>query len=131
MTPARILQFDALASAGCALALIVAGAWLAPHFGLASPALLQSVGVALLGYVALLVWTSRRPAIERSQLLAFAAADVLWVVGSAALLVLFWGEMTVLARTLIVAVALVVEAIGVLKYVAAGRVSAAASPRLA
>jgi len=55
--------------------------------------------------------------------LAFTVADLLWVAVSAIVLVLFWPELTGVARFLIIAVALVVEVLATLQFRAAGGAS--------
>ena len=53
--------------------------------------------------------------------MAFAIVDALWVAGSAVVLLLFWGQLTPVARVLVIAVALAVEVFATLQYRAAGR----------
>ena len=65
---------------------------------------------------------------EKHALLAFAAADGAWVVGSAVVLLLFWAQLTPIGRVLVVGVAFVVDAFAMLQYHAATRASASLSP---
>ena len=58
--------------------------------------------------------------VDRPTLLAFTAADALWVAGSAVVLLLFWSQFTPLARTLVIVVALAVDVFATLQYRAAG-----------
>ena len=51
--------------------------------------------------------------------MAFAIVDALWVAGSAVVLLLFWGQLTPVARVLVIAVALAVEVFATLQYRAA------------
>jgi hypothetical protein len=119
MTPQRILMFNAVSTAASALAMLAARGLLAPLFGLDSPALLDVIAAALLGYAALLYAAARRERVSRATLMAFTAADGLWVVGSAAILLLFWSQLAPVARVLVVAAALVVEVLATLQFRAA------------
>jgi len=53
-------------------------------------------------------------------LMAFTFADGLWVAGSAIVLLLFWNELTPLARILVIGAALVVDVFAMLQFRAAG-----------
>jgi hypothetical protein len=128
MTPHRILGLNALATAACALGMLATRGTLYTLFGLRTPALLDVLAVGLLVYAGLLWLATHRP-ISRQTLMTFTAADALWVVASAMVLVLFWGQFDALARLLIIAVALVVEVFATLQYFAAGRVGGR-SPQL-
>jgi hypothetical protein len=57
----------------------------------------------------------------------FTVADALWVGGSALVLLLFWAQLTPLARFLVAAVALVVELFATLLFRAAVRVAGVSS----
>jgi hypothetical protein len=129
MTPHRILGLNALAPTGDAVAMLATRGWLYSRFGLDTPSLLDVLAVGLLAYAAALFLATRRP-ISRQTLMAFTIADSLWVVGSAAVLVLFWGQFDMVARLLVIAVALVVEVFATLQFLAAGRV-ASGSPQMA
>jgi hypothetical protein len=129
MTPHRILGLNALATAGCALGMLATRGTLYTLFGLETPVLLDVLAVGLLGYAGLLWLATRRP-ISRQTLMTFTAADALWVVASAMVLVLFWGQFDAIARLLVIAVALVVEVFATLQYFAAGRVGGR-SPQMA
>jgi hypothetical protein len=78
------------------------------------------VSVSFLVYAAALVVTARARPVRRAALLGFAIADAAWVVASAVVLLLFWGQLAPLARLLVIAVALVVEVFATLQYRAAG-----------
>jgi hypothetical protein len=120
MTPHRILQVNATATAASATGLLAARTVLFPLFGLASPLVIDIVAVSFLLYAAALVVTADARPVGRAALLAFAAADAAWVVASAVVLLLFWGQLAPFARLLIIAVALVVEVFATLQYRAAG-----------
>ena len=92
-------------------------------FGLDSPILLDVVAVGLLAYADMLALAAHRRPVTRQTLIAFTVADVLWVVASGIVLLLFWTQLAVVARFLVIAVALVVEVFATLQFRAAGRVS--------
>jgi hypothetical protein len=121
MTANRILQVNAVSTLTCALGLLATRAWLPAHFGLASSAWLDVMAVGLLAYAGALFAAAARPHVDRTTLLAFTAGDVLWVVGSAAVLLLAWGSLSPLARVLVIAVALAVEVFATLQWRAAGQ----------
>jgi hypothetical protein len=119
MTSNRILQINATATAATGLAMLAARGFLPPLFGLGSPLLLDLVAIFFLAYAAGLFYFAARPHVERGALLTFAAADGAWVVGSAIVLLMFWPQLTPIARVLIVAVAIVVDVFAMLQYRAA------------
>ena len=119
MTSNRILQINATATAVTGLAILAARGFLPPLFGLGSPLLLDLTALFFLAYAAGLFFFAARPQVERSALLAFAAADGAWVVGSIVVLLLFWPQLTPLARILIIGVAIVVDTFAMLQYRAA------------
>jgi hypothetical protein len=119
MTSNRILQINATATAATGLAMLAARGFLPPLFGLGSPLLLDAIAFFFLAYAAVLFLFAARPQVDRPTLLAFAAADGAWVVGSAVVLLMFWPQLTPIARVLIVGVAIVVDAFAMLQYRAA------------
>jgi hypothetical protein len=119
MTSNRILQINATATAATGLAMLAGRGFLPPLFGLDSPIVLDLIAIFFLVYAAGLLYFAARPQVERAALLAFAAADGAWVVGSAVVLLMFWPQLTPIARVLIVGVALVVDAFAMLQYRAA------------
>lgn len=123
MTSQRILQMNAAATAACAVAMLAARGTLHPLFGLATPRLLDIVAIGLIVYAAALAAASLAR-VTRQALMFFTAADALWVVASAGVLVLFWGEMAPTARVLVIAVALVVEVFATLQFRAARAIRA-------
>ena len=126
MNANRILQLNATATAATAVAMLATRQVLYPFFGLATPLLLDVVAIGFLAYAAVLALAASRAHVERNTLLAFTAADALWVAASAVALVLFWGDLTVIGRALVIAVAVVVELFATLQFLAAGRVTTAA-----
>ena len=119
----RILQLNAVATAASGLAMLAARSLLHPWFGLESPLVLDAVALGFLGYAAVLAAAARRP-LARRTLLAFSLADGLWVVASAVLLLVFWAQLTPIARALVIAVAVFCEAVATLQFRAAGRTAA-------
>jgi hypothetical protein len=129
MTPHRILQFNAASTAACAVGMLATRGTLYSLFGLDTPMLLDVLAIALLGYAGALALAAERRTVDRRTLMAFTIADALWVAASAIVLVVFWGQLALLARVLIVAAAIVVEAFATLQFRAAGR--AGGSPQIA
>jgi hypothetical protein len=129
MTPHRILGLNALVTAAGALGMLATRGTLHTFFGLETSTLLDVLAVGLLGYAGLLWLATRRP-INRQTLMTFTAAEVLWVVASAVVLVMFWSQFDTIARLLVIVVAIVVEIFATLQYLAAGRVGGR-SPQLA
>jgi hypothetical protein len=120
MTPNRILNLNALSTAGCAVAMLVSRGTLHTLFGLDTPLLLDTIAVGLIAYAVALAFAARQPSVTRQALLTFTLIDDAWVVGSAAVLVMFWWDLAPIARALTIAVALVVEVFALLQYRAAG-----------
>ena len=119
MTSNRILQINATATAATGLAMLAGRGFLPPLFGLGSPLLLDAVAIFFLVYAAALFFFAARPHVERPALLAFAAADGAWVLGSAVILLMFWPQLTPIGRVLIIGVAIVVDTFAMLQYRAA------------
>ena len=123
MTSNRILQLNAIATAGCALGMFLTRNVLFPLFGATGPLLFDALAVGLLGYAAALWVSARQPHVDRNALIAFTVVDSLWVAGSAVVLLLFWDQFAPIARVLVIAVAIVVDVFAMLQFRAAGRVS--------
>ena len=120
MTGRLILSINATATALTGIAMLATRGLLAPLFGLSTPFLLDVTAIAFVVLAGVLaVMASRRP-VPREALLTFAALDAAWVAFSAVILVLFWPNLTPIARALVIAVALVVEVFATLEYRAAG-----------
>jgi hypothetical protein len=127
MTSHRILQLNAVSTAACALGMLATRSTLYSLFGLDVPILLDMVAVGLLVYAGALAFAAQRQPVTRQALMAFTAADVLWVVASVVVLLLFWAQLAPVARLLVIAVALVVEVFATLQFRAAGRVTSASA----
>ena len=123
MASHRILQLNAVATAACGVGMLATRGTLHSFFGLDTPILLDLVALGLLLYAGALAFAARRQPVTREVLMAFTVADGLWVVASAIVLLLFWGQLTAVARLLVIACALVVEVFATLQYRAAGRAS--------
>src|SRR5688572_19970931 len=109
MTSHRILQLNAALTAATAVGMLATRGILPALFGLDAPLLLDVIAVGLLAYAGALAVAAQRRPVARQTLLAFTVADLLWVAASAIVLVVFWPELTGVARFLIIGVALVVE----------------------
>ena len=121
----RILQINALATAACGAAMLAARGVLPGLFGLGTPYLLDGVALGLLAYAAALWVVAARAPVSRRALLVFTAADALWVGASVLVLLLFWDQLAPVARTLVIAVGLAVDAFATLQYLAARAVAPA------
>jgi hypothetical protein len=116
MTSNQILQLNALSTAASAAGMLAFRGTLYRLFGLDSPVLLDVIAIGLLLYAAALVLAARRPQVGRRALMAFTFADGLWVAASALLLLLFWNELTLLARILVIGAAIVVDVFAMLQF---------------
>jgi hypothetical protein len=121
MTSHRILQLNAASTAACAAAMLVARGQLHGFFGLQSPILLDILALGFLAYAAALGLAAHRRPVSRAALMFFTIADAIWVGASVVVLLLFWGQLTPIARLLVVAVGLVVEIFATLQFRAAVR----------
>ena len=120
MTSNQILQLNALSTAASAVGMLAARGGLYRLFGLDSPVLLDVIAIDLLVYAGALVAVARAPMVGRRALMAFTFADGVWVLASAIVLLLFWTELTPLARILVIAAAIVVDLFAMLQFRAAG-----------
>ena len=125
MTSHRILQLNAVSTAACGVGLLATREILPALFGLDGSMLLDLVAVGLLLYAGLLAAAAHRRPVTRQALIAFTVPDVLWVVASAFVLLVFWADFSAVARFLVIAVALVVEVFATLQFRAAGNISGA------
>ena len=81
----RSLLVDAIASGSMGLAFAGASGPISVLLGLPAPVLFW-VGLFLVGYAGFLIWLARRPNLPRSLVAAVVVGNLLWVVGSLALL---------------------------------------------
>lgn len=104
----RAMQADALVSGAAGLSLMVVPGPLAGLIGFSRPEHLMAVGLGLLGYSAWLLYSARQPAINLWAGKAVVLLNVLWVIGSAVLLLGVPGLFNSLGQWLIGLVALIV-----------------------
>jgi hypothetical protein len=116
MTSNQILQLNALSTAVSAVAMLAFRGTLYRLFGADSPVLFDVIALGLLMYAGALLFVARAPLVGRRALMAFTFADGLWVAASALVLLLFWNELTPLARFLVIAAALVVDVFAMLQF---------------
>lgn len=111
----RALMLDALASGATAL-LIIAGAGLLEELLGLPAALLRGAGLVLVPYVAFVVYAGTREAISRPAVWTIIAANALWAIASALLLLSGWVAPTALGYAFVIAQAVVVALLGELQY---------------
>jgi len=111
----RTLQLDGAFCVAAGLGVALAASALAGLTGLPAE-LLVGLGIVLMPYGALLLWAGTRPAIDRRIVWASIAADDLWIVGGAALLI---GALplTSLGWWLTLDLALAAAGMGIAKYI--------------
>lgn len=120
MTANRILHVNAIATAASGLGMLLARGTLFQLFGATGPALFDLIGIAFIGYAAIMWMSARQPHVDRGTLIAFTVVDSLWVAGSAVVLLMFWNQLAPLARLLVIAVAIIVDVFAMLQFRAAG-----------
>jgi hypothetical protein len=130
MSAPRILQVNALSTAVCAIGMLATRETLYGLFGLTTPALLDELAFVLLAYAGALIIAAARQPVGHRILMAFSIADAVWVAGSAVVLLVFWPQLSPLARLLVCAAAVVVELFSTLQFRAAGALRRR-SPQLA
>ena len=121
-----VIALDAAACGAMGVAFTFGAGGLAGPLGL-SPALMQPVGLFLVGYAALLVWLASRPALPRPVVWSLVAFNGLWAVESFALLALGWARPTALGIGLVAGQALAVLVVAELQYLTLRRARAAAA----
>jgi hypothetical protein len=128
MTARRALLANASFTGASAVVLIAAREALYPLFALNSPLPLTVIGVVLLLYAGTLVIEARREPPQKHALLKAALLDAGWVAGSVIVLVFAWSALTPTGRILIIAAALVVEALAFLQFRASRTLRTGAAP---
>jgi hypothetical protein len=116
MTSNQVLKLNALSTAASAVGMLAFRGTLYRLFGADSPVLFDVIAIGLLAYAGALVLAARAPLVGRRALMAFTLADSLWVAGSAIVLLLFWNELTPLARILVIAASIVVDVFAMLQF---------------
>jgi hypothetical protein len=119
LTAHTAVLIDAAATAGTAVLMIAARGVLYPYFGLSSPLLLDLTAAVFLVYAAIIALAAKAPTIARATLMTIVGANVAYVLASMVLLVTYWASMHAVGRTLMVIVAVVVEAFAMLQFAAA------------
>jgi len=109
------LRMNAVFSSISAVALLVAGPWIATQLGLSSAIAVHVVGGGLILF-ALQLWNIvRTREIRRWEIQGIIGGDIAWVVGSVLLVALFYSEITVTGLVLVDIVALAVLVFAVLQ----------------
>jgi hypothetical protein len=110
----RALRANGIFSAVSGLLLILAAAPLAQLLGVSRPATLIGVGVSLLIYAAWLVRNARREVIDAAEASVAVVLDLVWVVGSLALVVT--GRLSKTGNWLVGSIADLVLCFGLLQW---------------
>ena len=110
------LLLDAAASGATGLLLIAGAGFLDGLLGL-PVALLREAGLILVPYVAFVVWVATRETISRGAVRTIVAANIVWALASAGLLVSGLVAPTALGYAFVIAQAAVVALLGELQYV--------------
>ena len=92
-----------------------------------SPALMQPVGLFLVGYAALLAWLATRPALPRGAVWGLVAFNLLWAVESIALVTLGFTQPTTLGLVAVIGQAIGAAVVADLQFIALRRSRAAAA----
>ena len=121
LTARHTILIDAAATTATAVLMLASRGLLYPYFGLDSPELLDIAAAAFIVYAGIIGLAAARPDISRTTLVTIAGANVVYVVASMILLVMFWPLLEPAGRALIVVVALVVEGFAFLQFTAAYR----------
>jgi len=121
----RALMLDAVASGATGL-LLIAGAGLIDGLLGLPAALLRGAGLALVPYVAFVIYAGTRETISRPAVWTIVAANAVWSIASVLLLVSGWIAPTALGYAFVVGQAVVVALLGELQYVGLRRPMAAA-----
>jgi hypothetical protein len=119
MTANRILQLNAVITAACAAAMLLARPYLYPLFGLSSPLWLDLAAIVFAVYAVALVAAASRPNVPRAALWAFTIGDGLCFAAGVLLLLVFWPSMDPLARVLLIVTTVVVDGFAMAQYRAA------------
>lgn len=104
----RALLANAAFSTLCGVVLLLAPVAVTNWLGIGSPLLLALLGGSLLFFAAALTWEGKRPRPAAWRTLLITAADILWVVGSLVVMVLFADDLKPAGNLLIATVAFVV-----------------------
>jgi len=119
------LLADAVASGATGLLMIAAAGLLEGLLGLPT-ALMREAGLVLVPYVAFVAWVGTRETIWRPAVQAIIVMNVLWVAGSALLLMSGTVAPTVLGYAFVIAQAIVVGVLAELQFIGLRRQDAVA-----
>ena len=111
----RALLVDAIASGSMGLAFSIASRPLSELLGFPAPALFW-VGLFLVAFAGFLIWLARRPQVSRPLVAAIVAGNLLWVVGSLALLPAGLVELTGLGVGVVLGQAAAVAVFAAVEY---------------
>ncbi|MBI5128059.1 MAG: hypothetical protein HZA66_01335 [Rhodopseudomonas palustris] len=120
----RALQADALVSGAMALLLALGAGALAPVLALPQPLLFET-GLFLIAYVAFVGWLGSRAAVSKPLVLLVIVGNVLWTLGSVALLISGAVTPNALGIGFVVIQAIAVGVFAELQFVGLGRSGAA------
>jgi len=120
------LLADAVASGATGLLLIAGASLLEGLLGLPT-ALMREGGLVLVPYVAFVAWVGTRETISRTAVQAVIALNVLWVAGSALLLVSGHVTPTALGSAFVIAQAVAVGVFAELQFIGLRRTGTAAA----
>ena len=112
----KALWLDVVASGGMAVLLLLIAPTLAPLLGL-DAALLRSVGVSFVPFVALVAWTASRDRIPRAAAGWVIGLNAVWVAGCLAIALMGWLQPTPLGNAFIIAQALFVGVMAELQFI--------------
>lgn len=121
-----VIALDAVACGAMGAAFAFAAGGLEGRLGL-SPALMQPVGLFLVGYAALLAWLALRADLPRSAVWALVGFNVVWAVESFAVLALGWAQPTFLGMGFVTAQAVAALVVAELQYLCLRRSRAVAA----
>lgn len=110
-----VIALDAAACGVMGAAFAFDAGWLAAPLGL-SPALMQPVGLFLVGYAALLAWLATRPTLPRAAVWALVGFNVLWAVESVGLVALGRAQPTALGLAVVIGQAVAALIVAELQY---------------
>jgi len=122
----RVLLLDAAASVACGLLMLADTALLAELTALPA-ALLREAGAILLPFAAVVAYLGTRQAIPRQGVIAVIACNVVWVVGSVALLAGGFVAPTALGHAFVIAQAVAVAVLAEAEYLGLRKAAAFAA----
>ena len=111
----RALLVDAIASGSMGLAFSLASRPLSDLLGFPAPAVFGG-GLFLVAFAGFLIWLARRPQVPRPLVAAIVAGNLLWVVGSLALLPAGLVELTGLGVAVVLGQAAAVAVFAAVEY---------------